>query len=278
MDDSLPRELHPLLETLNALLDRLEQAFEHERSFSADVAHELRTPLAGLRAKTELAIAKPRTADEHQQTLTQCHRMILQTSAIVESLLATATSSGETMVSGVNPESVLLKLAEDMVAETTKRQLNFKFRIPQFFELKCDPRTVEIILRNLMENAVAYADCESEIDVIAEQSPVVTTIRIANAATGFPAEDISQVFDRFWRRDTSRSETGNHSGLGLSLCKRLVESMNGTIEATCQHDVFTVNLRLPNAQLTNDKQSSANMQMLKRSDCSGTADRWDTDG
>ncbi len=272
MDDTQPRELHPLLETLNAMLDRLEHAFEHERSFSADVAHELRTPLAGLQAKTELAIAKPRTADEHQETLTQCHRMILQTTAIVESLLATAKSSGETIVSEVYPESILLKLCEDMVAETSERQLKFKFQIPQLLSLKCDPRAIEIVLRNLLENALAYADCDSDIDVMAEQSPATTTLRIANAATDFPPEDVSKVFDRFWRRDTSRSETGNHSGLGLSLCRRMVESMNGTVEATCQHAVFTMTLRLPNLQLTEHKRNSAKTQMSKWSDCSGSLD------
>ncbi len=91
--DKQPTELRPLLSTINDLLTRLEQAFVRERSFSSDVAHELRTPLAGLRAQLDLSLSRERSTQEYKKTIGQCLSIIEQTGEIVESLLETTRES-----------------------------------------------------------------------------------------------------------------------------------------------------------------------------------------
>ncbi|QDV47573.1 Sensor kinase CusS [Stieleria neptunia] len=238
-----PRELRPLVQTINQLLTRLQSTLDRERAFSADVAHELRTPLAGIRAKLEVALSKKRSVTDHEATMRQCLAITEQTSTMVDSLLKTTQAQHELFHETNDLKEFVIEAVESNCDGVAERDLTVLWDIPEGTALEGPPQTVAMLFRNLMDNAVTYADPGSTINLTVEVSPKLLTVRISNPASYFPAGDIDKVFDRFWRADTSRTDTGKQSGLGLPLCKRLAESLGGTIEASCEAKVFTVLLR-----------------------------------
>jgi two-component system sensor histidine kinase QseC len=244
--DKQPSELRPLLSTINDLLARLEHAFVRERSFSADVAHELRTPLAGLRAQLDLSLSRERSTQDYQKTIGQCLKITEQTSEIVESLLETTRDS----VAASPPEQVdLRRLLDELFIERRKvmqsRKLQFQPSHDKNMTISIERQPLVVILRNLVDNSVCYADPDSTIDVFVERSDCNCFIVVSNQAATFPATEIDKVFNRFWRADTSRHETGRHCGLGLALCRRMAERMGGSIKASIVDQSFRIELSLP---------------------------------
>lgn len=248
LDDgtSQPQELRPLINTINQLLNRLEKAFLRERSFSADVAHELRTPLAGLRAQFELALSRPRSNQEYAQTIRNCLDITTQTAAIIESLLETTKNVADKQS---NEPILLHELTVGILNEfdvlIRSRGLSITNTIPTSLTVHSDRQSLTIILRNLIENAVSHADTASQVCVNTTQDDAGWIIALSNHASSFPATDIDKVFDRFWRADSSRRETGRHSGLGLSLCQRLAQRCGASMRASCLDGLFKMELVLP---------------------------------
>lgn len=241
-----PQELRPLINTINQLLSRLEKAFSRERSFSADVAHELRTPLAGLRAQLDLALSRPRSSEEYAKTIRNCLEITTQTGTIIESLLETTKQpAGES----TSEDMLLCNLISGIFNEFEKtiqsRQLRVMNEVPKSAMVHSDRQSLTIILRNLVDNAVSHSDATSQVCVRATQDHRNCKISITNNAMTFPVDDIDKVFDRFWRADTSRHETGRHSGLGLSLCQRLAERCGATLHASCVGGLFEIELVMP---------------------------------
>lgn len=236
--EAQPVELRPLSQTINALLQRLEQTFQRERSFSADVAHELRTPLAGLQAKLDVALSQPREADSYQQTLRDCQDITTQTSAIVAALLATTRSSSQSNqpTESVHLHRLIDRLCVDFEETILDRRLEVHVNIPRELTIETDPQILTMIIRNLVDNATSYSDPNSTITITSTSTANQTKITFDNQASDFPAQDIDRVFDRFWRSDASRTATGAHSGLGLPLTRKMMVSIGGFIEAhTCDH-------------------------------------------
>ena len=247
--DRQPRELRPLVQTINQLLTRLQATLQRERAFSADVAHELRTPLAGIRAKLDVALSKARSVSDHEQTMRQCLAITEQTSTIVETLLATTRSRQQ---KGTAAPIDLLEVVTETVQNydelVTQRGLTVQWDIPDGAVIHGPSHTISMLFRNLVDNAVAYADTESTISIAAQtqSNPETLVVTLSNPAENFPAAEIAKVFERFWRADGSRTATGKHSGLGLALCKRLTESLGGTIDAVYEEKRFTIQLKFSN--------------------------------
>lgn len=240
-----PRELRPLVRTINQLLTRLQSTLERERAFSADVAHELRTPLAGLRAKLDVSLSRPRSVSEHEQTIRQCLAITLQTATVVESLLATTHAKQRMATATPNDlRQILTEIVANYSRTVTQRNLNMHWDIPEGTIIPGHTETINILFRNLIDNAVAYADTGGTIRIAVQREceSHVLMIAISNPVAVLPVSDNSKVFERFWRADRSRNATGKHSGLGLSLCKRLVESLGGTIEAFYEDQQFMIQL------------------------------------
>lgn len=243
---SQPQELRPLVSTINQLLGRLEQTFARERSFSADVAHELRTPLAGLRAQLDLALSRPRSNQEYSQTIRNCLDITTQTAAIIESLLETTKNVADKQ----SNEAILLHqftagIFNEFDSLIQSRGLSISNTIPSSLAVHSDRQSLTIILRNLIENAVSHADTASQVSVDTTQDDAGWRITVSNHASSFPVLDIDKVFDRFWRADSSRHETGRHSGLGLSLCQRLAQRCGASLHASCLDGLFRMDLVLP---------------------------------
>ena len=248
---NLPRELEPIVVQFNALLLRLQSAFQRERGFCADVAHELRTPLAGLRTTLEVTQARPRNREEYVTAIDQCRLVVMQTQNLVDSLLQIAKLETGQIVP--RPESIDLKaemqkLWQD-VADKCSPQKNYQLRWNLAADVQAwtDQAVLEIVLRNLFENAIDYVDEQGVIEIESGLTSDEIRMSIANSGSRVAMEDVGKVFDRFWRGSESRSGTGSHFGLGLSLAQRASANLGGTLSVESElNGMFCATFLLPN--------------------------------
>lgn len=258
----VPLELVPVINCLNDLLQRLQDAFTRERLFTADVAHDLRTPLAGLRSTLEVALRRERTAAEYLDAITESLAVTQDTQAMMDNLLALARAEAGQIPIERKPIDLepLLRTAWTPFAERAgSRDLQVQWQVPPHCVAVTDPGQLGLVLRNLFDNAVTYANTGGDIrvDCATGGSPANVSsplafvqLRVTNTGSRLSIDDVEHVFERFWRGDKSRTDTGLHCGLGLSLSKRIIELLGGTILASVSNGEFTVCLRLPsdNAQ------------------------------
>ncbi len=234
-----PLELKPVVSTLNALLERLETSFARERRFSSDVAHELRTPVAELRSLAELVAGWPAHATP------EAFADVLAISREMEDIVSRLTllsraESGTQPVAGEPTDLTLLthEALDRSAGKADERRLVITPHL-QAVTLKSDPALWRMILANLIGNAVHHAPPGSAVAVELTRSH----FKITNPAPELSPGDLPRLFDRFWRKDASRSGYG-HSGLGLPLVQSLAHLMGLRPEATLTTDghlMITVN-------------------------------------
>ncbi len=211
-----PAELRPVVERLNDLLRRLEASFERERRFSSDVAHELRTPVAELKALGELGAAWPDQATPEAFAQVQAIAGEMEEMITRLTLLARAEAGTRPLALAVTRVDELVGEAVARCADTARgRDLTVERELEPV-TLRTDPALLRMILSNLIGNAVHHAPAGSAIAVRCHSAGLV----IRNRAPGLSAEDLPRLAERFWRKDESRSGYG-HAGLGLSLAQSL---------------------------------------------------------
>jgi two-component system heavy metal sensor histidine kinase CusS len=248
----VPTEIAPIRERLNDLLSRIEASFNRERRFTADVAHELRTPLAGIRSTIEVTLARTRDKDEYQAVLSDCLEIVQSMQAMVNSLLMLARL--DTRQIRFRHEQVqLADLAgscwRPFSEKAADREITFDNRIPGDMACDSDPDSLSMVLSNLFDNAVEYGNRGGRIWTTACQVNDSVKITVANTGCSLTDEQCRHVFDCLWRADSSRSETGVHCGLGLALVQKIVVALGGRcIAYVGQGGVFTVELTLPLAK------------------------------
>jgi len=222
---SLPGELTPISSRLNDLLARLEQSFERERRFSADLAHELRTPIAELRALAEVALKWPETREA--ATDREALAIAMQMEGIVTRLLALLRNEHAQLL--VLTERVqLAPLIESVwrpfAERATGKQLKVTRTVTDGAEVETDPVLLRSILTNLVDNAVEYTPRGGTLRVEAKSGTTQFTLQVTNTCDNLTAENVSHFSERFWRKDSARSDP-KHNGLGLSLVKAFSERL-----------------------------------------------------
>lgn len=217
------RELQPVVDQLNALLARLASAFERERRFASDVAHELRTPVAELRSLAEVGGRWPEDHEAVRAFFADVLAIARQMEGTVATLLAMARCEG-----GLERiESSRFALPE-LLAETWAPlapaaaarglRLDLTAVAATAPDIVCDRQKLALILGNLLSNAVTYSPPGSTVTCAARSADGLFEIKIANPAPHLDAPDVHHLFDRFWRKDAARSN-GQHTGLGLALAR-----------------------------------------------------------
>ena len=246
-----PTELAPVVEKLNGLLSRLDAAFSRERAFAADVAHELRSPLAALLTTFDVCRSRPRDESAYIAAIDKCRDVARQMQAMVETLLVLARADSGQL--SLTPKAIDFgDFLQDCWALFLPRAeahgLNLQWQVPDSIFIETDPEKLRIVLHNIFDNAVSYADNGGAIRVATEVKQDRLLIEIANSGSLIPPDRTAQLFDRFWRGDQARAQTGVHCGLGLSLCQRLSRLLKGQIEIqSTPENWFIVRLWLPAA-------------------------------
>jgi signal transduction histidine kinase len=232
----LPEELRPIGVRLNELLDRLAATFERERRFSADVAHELRTPVAELRNMAEVALRYPDDARPFDDVL----GVAIQMESLVTTLLALARCEAGRQPVSVEPVDVGRALADawaPLEATARGKALQVAPAPDAGVVVQTDRFLLGAIVGNLLSNAVAYTPPGGQLSW--QCSP--GEIAVVNSNRSLTAEDLIHAFEPFWRKDAARSD-GLHAGLGLSLAQAYARLLGA--ELRLEVGVGTVTARL----------------------------------
>lgn len=221
--EPVPSEVLPLVGALNELLTRLKRALTLERQFTADAAHELRTPLAGIRTQAQVA-ARARDEAERQQALTQVVEGVDRMSHLVQQLLTLARLEPNAPLEGVQPVDVralLTSVLGELVPSALEQGISLELEDGPALTVSGRPGLLRVLLRNLVDNAVRYTPPGGSVVVEAlADAPGHVSIRVRDSGPGIPPSERSRVFDRFYRVLGSEA---SGSGLGLAIVKRIAE-------------------------------------------------------
>jgi two-component system heavy metal sensor histidine kinase CusS len=220
----VPRELEPVVSRLNDLLARVDQALVREKRFSADAAHELRTPLAGLRTVLEVAISRERPAAEYAAALEEAAAIAMELGGLVESLLTLArleAEPGEHRAEPVRLRALVEAVWAPRVARAAARGLSFEDTVDPAAALASDETKLRVVVANLLDNAVEYTHAGGRIAARARTDEGVV-LEIWDSGPAIPADALPRLFDRFFRVDAARTG-GAHCGIGLTLARSLCD-------------------------------------------------------
>jgi len=250
--EGLPSELAAITARLNELLERLSASFQRERRFTADVAHELRTPIAELRALAEVALAGPGEPNRETVVLQDARDIALQMERLVTSLLALSRfQSGHQPVKRelVEVAAAISRVWSPLEGIARQRRLRIDLGDGVTGQVAADPALFDSVLRNLLENATTYTPEGGRVAISTAREGDTTTITVANTSGDLDETDRPHLFEPFWRKDAARTD-GFHSGLGLALVASMVRLMGGVVSAYLTPDGWVrFVVRLPSTPL-----------------------------
>ena len=236
--EGYPFELASLAGTFNEMLDRLEESFERISRFSADIAHDLRTPVNNIRGEAEVALARARNIDEYRDVLGSCLEEAVRLSELISDLLFLARA--ESPLTHVHRERVDVAELLDGVREyyeaaAAESGISLSLAVgdePVIAEL--DRTLVQRAVGNLISNAVAHTPVGGSVVLGANSESAAVRIEVSDTGAGIPADALPRVFDRFYRVDPSRSKASGGTGLGLAIVQSIMVLHGGNAEIASQ--------------------------------------------
>ncbi|OGT05901.1 MAG: hypothetical protein A2X78_00710 [Gammaproteobacteria bacterium GWE2_37_16] len=230
--ETAPKEVQPLVEELNILFQKLQEAFVREERFSSDAAHELRTPLAALRAHVHVAL----NATSKEECDRSLHKIITgidrSTHVINQLLILARTTKIKSLISKLEPVS-LNKEAQIVIADLVPiaQKKNIEIELidkSKKQKIMGDPITINVLIRNLIDNAIRYIDHNHGlISVIIESAPKHVILKVIDNGPGIPKDLREAVFERFFRIADNNIQG---SGLGLNIVKQVLQQHNANIK------------------------------------------------
>lgn len=229
-----PAELRALVQGINAMLARLENGFTQLNQFAADLAHELRTPLATLTGQSQVMLSRPRTEAEHARLLEAQLQELERLNRMVDSLLFLARSEHEAQTEPLQCQhlSGAAEIARqaDYFADLAEER-GIRIVCEGDAPVWAEPQLLRRALANLLSNAVRHARPGSEIGlrVAPDAAGTGAVVSVCNQGDPVPPDSLERLFDRFYRADPARS--GEGSGLGLSIVRAIMVRHHGSAEA-----------------------------------------------
>ncbi|MGA2700723.1 MAG: heavy metal sensor histidine kinase [Isosphaeraceae bacterium] len=242
-------ELGRLARTLNGMIARLERSFEEVRRFTADAAHELRTPLAILRNEAEVALRIPRESEQYRDCLENMLEEIDHLSRLSEVLLFLFRADaglGAHTGDVLSLDRIVREVADDIRVVAAEQNQELMVDASSPCNVLGNAEQLRRLLFNLLDNAIKFTPAGGSIGIRVERQKGQARVIVSDAGIGIAPEHLPRIFDRFYRVDSARSRrTGGH-GLGLSICKSIAEAHQGFIEVVSQPGKGTqVTLTLP---------------------------------
>lgn len=230
-------ELGRLAATLNAMIGRLEKAFQRQKQFTSDASHELRAPLAVIEAESSLALQKERPPSDYRQSLETISQESKQMSSLIEQLLTLARADAgkeQWNFADVNLGRVITNLSADVEVLCQEKGLNCQLGQIQDLVITGDEARLRELFMNLLDNAIRYTPAPGTVSVSLRREGEMAIVAIKDTGVGIAAEDMPFIFERFYRVDKARSRAQGGTGLGLAICRYIAEAHGGKIEVQSQ--------------------------------------------
>jgi two-component system OmpR family sensor kinase len=246
-----PGEVGRLVETLNAMLGRIRESLEAQRRFTADAAHELRSPLTRLRTEIEVAMRRPRDVEEYRSILVATLEEIERLGALTENLLTLARlDAGEGHQAGLEATR-LVAIVDALVHRfdpiATARDITLR-AAPHTTDALVTvlPAILDVVIGNIVDNALKFSRPGGIVEVNIIVTATEAFITVSDSGLGIPEDELPRVFERFFRGKGPRAMGASGVGLGLAIARTLVERQNGAIEIESKPGAgTTVTIRLP---------------------------------
>ncbi len=243
-----PAELAPICDCLNDVFRRIERSFKREKQFNANVAHELRTPLAGMQSTIEVCLTRERAASEYREAFNDCLQIAKAMHKMIDTLLMLSKLDAGQIT--IHTESVELNRLVDEAwrfhaEKAHDKRTVFDHSMDVDAVCRSDKDRLGMIISNLLENAVEYTDDGGRIWTHFQQSADGLTLSVFNNGCELTPEDADHLFDFFWRKSSARTDAGRHCGIGLSVARKVAAILGVKIVIDVQGSVFAVHLTLP---------------------------------
>ncbi|MFW6162628.1 MAG: sensor histidine kinase [Planctomycetota bacterium] len=226
-------ELDRLRAAINGMLDRIETAFSRLESFTADAAHELRSPIAALECRLEVALNKARDQADYQAALGDALEQTNALAALAENLLLLARMDAQDAGSANQPVPLgplLADLIEPFAVLAEQQDVALDLAADRSVTVSGDPVLLRRLFGNLVDNALRYTPPGGRVTVTVAPADHGAKVTVADTGIGVPPEALEHIFDRFYRSDPSRSRDGGGAGLGLSIARRVAELHRGRVD------------------------------------------------
>lgn len=250
--EDAPLEVHGLADSINRMLERLEESFHALEQFSADLAHELRTPLNNLLLQTQVTLSRPRAPEEYQDTLHSNLEELERLQRMVADMLFLARADRgmiELKLEGVELRPEIESVAEYFEAAAAEK--GQRIVVSGEGSVPADRIMVRRAVNNLLSNAVRYSPRDATIEVAIAADVQGCSITVSNPGEAIPPEELRRLFARFARRDISRGRDVEGAGLGLAIVDSIMKLQGGSVDAASKGDAIAFALRFRGAKLAN---------------------------
>ncbi len=245
--DTVPAELRDLAVSFNEMLQRVDASFHRLTGFNADIAHELRTPIANLMTQTQVAMSRARTVEQYRETLYSNMEEYERMAQMVNDMLFLA----QTESSPQQRDDAPLELGQELKAlfdyyEGWAEERGVRLQLEGSGTVRGDRAMLQRALGNLLSNAIRHTPSGETVRVrLRRTSEVEIEVAVENPGDTIGAEHLPKLFDRFYRVDRSRQREGSGAGLGLAIVKSIVEAHGGSISVQSAAGLTRFQLRLP---------------------------------
>jgi len=225
-------ETKDLILTINSMMDRLEKAFMETKQFTSDVSHELRTPLFSLKGEIEVALSKERSSEEYGKSLGECIERVNFLIKMVNDLFLISRFELKKVdldFAPINLDEMLKDLYDFFLPMAQEKNLNFVIERSDNVSVNADKTRIYQLFSNLMENAIKFTPDNGSVILSLITQDTTAIFSIKDSGIGIPEADIPYIFNRFYQADKSKSGSSRGTGLGLHICKRIVEAHRGSI-------------------------------------------------
>jgi two-component system, OmpR family, sensor kinase len=231
----IPEEIQPVINELNSLLTRLENSIALQRNFTANAAHELRTPLAALQLQIDV-MARCKNEQERMEAASALQTGIVRASNLVAQLLTLARLGSEQSArqAVVELNQLVKPILEDHLDQAATKNIDVGFMETQPLYITGNAEAIGIALRNLIDNAIRYSADGSKVDIVTYASDSGVVIEVQDGAASITETEKQRIFDRFYRGSASHGVSG--SGLGLAIVKDVIEQHQGQVKVKSRPD------------------------------------------
>jgi len=227
-------ELHQLAETFNRMLDRIQYAFESQKSFVSNASHELRTPLTSLEGQLEVGLISDRSIDEYKQILSSSLEDLLRLNGLLNGLLDLAQTDTATLDINFGPvriDELVLTVIDECQRKFPHITISFEYEnMPEEEEklvIQANEQWLKTAVLNVIDNACKYSD-NTKVQVLINVTDVWIVIKVIDFGIGIPEKEITKILEPFYRADNTKSIAGH--GIGLSLSNKIFKIHKGNIQ------------------------------------------------